>query len=192
MADHPEFAFLAIKKKGAAGKGAFATGSKEYIDDVVGRWRSGEAPQEETDQVAEPELPPETTQEKTLHDALKKAVAFALAQTHLIEVTNLAPSVFEQASVFFDILEPVRETCPTIEEDEVATVYGLDQDQYLKVEKAQKNLSEFHLGVAALPGATLMSLVASFDALIVDLLAKMLRLDKAWMTKGERNSLTLA
>ena len=181
------FAFLAIKKVKEEDFGtAFATGTEDYIRDVVERWRAGEAPKSETDQVPEPELPLETTQEATLHEALQKGIEFARSQAHLIAITSVAPSLFEAVHVATNILDPITDSGTPVHEDEIATVYPLSSEQHTKVVSARRKLVDLQLGVAALPNATLMSLVATFDALIVDLIAKMLRLDKSWMSKGDR------
>lgn len=186
MTEKKAFAFLAIKKTVDKMHQPFATGTEEYVQTVVERWSSGEPPKAETDQVEEPELPLETTQEATLNEALKKGVEFASSQAHLIAVTAVAPAIFEFVHVSNKIFDPVKANSAPVQDDDVVAVYALTQDQYESLEKARKNLLDLRLGVAALPNATLMSLVATFDALIVDLVAKMLRLNKIWMTKGDR------
>lgn len=179
------FAYLAIKK-GDVPVGPFATGNDVYIREVIQRWQRGEEPKEESDEVEEPELPIEDSQEATLSAGLSSAVAFASSQTHLIAVTSSAPTLFDYVHITATILNPVQEATKPVYDDDTAAVFALDQAQYENLDKARKNLLDLRLGVAALPNATLMSLVASFDALIIDLLNKMLRFNRSWMEKGDR------
>lgn len=180
------FAYLAIKKTDESLARPFATGNEEYVKKVVERWGLGEEPKAETDEVEEPESPPETTHEATLNEALKKAVAFACSQAHLISATSITPLLLEHVNLTTNVFGPVIDKCAPVQDDDVAAIYALDQDLYEKVDKERRNLLDFRMGLAALPNATLMSLVATFDALVVDLLAKMLRLNKSWMAKSDR------
>lgn len=180
------FAYLAVKKTDNPIELPFATGDEDYIRAVVSRWKSGEEPKAETDEVEEPELPLETSQEATLAEALDKAVAFACSQVHLIALASVAPTLFEHLNVSSNIFDPVRNKATPVEDSEVATVYPLDRDEYHRLNRATKDLRDFRLGVAALPNAALMSIVATFDALIVDLVAKMLNLNKSWLAKSKR------
>jgi len=181
------FAFLAIKKTDdPLVSPPFAIGSEEYVRQVVDRWQNGEEPKEESDQVEEPELKLDDSQESTLSSALTKAVEFSASQSHLIAVTTAAPTIFNYVHVRSNVLDPIVKNCAPIIDDGTVSVYGMDQNQHEDFDKARKALLDLRLGIAALPNATLMSLVASFDALVTDLVARMLRLDKSWMERSDR------
>jgi hypothetical protein len=83
MSESTAFAYVAIKKEEGQETVAYACGDKAYIDTVVQRWRSGADPEPEEEVVVEPELPLSPTQEAALADALKKAVTYALSQSHV-------------------------------------------------------------------------------------------------------------
>lgn len=186
LTDEQHFAFLAIRKTDNPLAPAFATGDENYIRKVIEAWKAGDEAKSEDEEVEEPELPLETTEEATLNAALKKAVAFTASQAHLIAVTSVAPTLFNYVHITSQIFDPIKKNSPVVEEDESAQVYALSRDQYETMDEARVNLSNLRLGAAALPNATLMSLVATFDALIADLIAKMLHLNKDWMKNGDR------
>ncbi len=62
-----------------------------------------------------------------------------------------------------------------VDKDQQFETYGITVDQYLSVKTQIRRLREFDRGVTVLPGAILLSLVATFDSFIADTLRIMLR-----------------
>ena len=62
-----------------------------------------------------------------------------------------------------------------LDKDEQFEVYGITEDQYTSVTTQIRRLREIDRGVTVLPGAILLSLVATFDSFIADTLRFMLR-----------------
>ena len=62
-----------------------------------------------------------------------------------------------------------------VEKDERFETYGVTVDQYQAVSRQLRRLREFDRGATVLPGAILLSLVATFDSFIADTVRIMLR-----------------
>lgn len=62
-----------------------------------------------------------------------------------------------------------------VDKDHQFETYGIAEDQYPSVKTQFRRLREFDRGVTVLPGAILLSLVATFDSFIADTLRIMLR-----------------
>lgn len=90
------------------------------------------------------------------------------------------------AFIFGQIVGPVQKNAEKIDEDEKFELYGLDEEQFAEVVRSERKFKMSSKGMSRLPYATLLSIVATFDTLVVDILAKMLRLQSDWLEKSQR------
>ena len=66
------------------------------------------------------------------------------------------------------------------DKDQQFEIYGITEDQYPFVMTQIRRLREIDRGATVLPGAILLSLVATFDSFIADTLRIMLRSKPKW------------
>lgn len=188
MADVTPVAFLPVRDPEGRGATDFAVGSEEYIRGLLAGWRSNPPKEVKPDDSHNPVTEPDFTHESALTDALSRAVDFGLSQYELIMVAGITPSLFEGLIARERVLRPAIETAKLVDEDDKAAMYSLSEDQYLDLMSKRDDLNSLIAGVASLPKATLMSIVAAFDTLVVDIVSKMLYLGSSdWLQKTDRH-----
>jgi hypothetical protein len=170
---------------------AFAFGKIDYIDKVRENWNAGTEGSPTPDastksEVGEPTEPADFTHQSALTEALKASVDFGLAQHELIYAATLAPILLRVGMALTHVIQPVADTAEKISEDEISVTYGLNQAQYTELIKNRDRHKLTVKGMERFPSATLLSIVATFDTLVVDILSKMLRLQTEWLEKSER------
>ena len=188
MAKKKNSHYLAVQKNGENSTGDFAFGTEKYVNDVLEGWKADPpvAPPEAEEETATPE--PDFTHESALTDALSRAVDFGLSQYELIRVASLTPSLFEGLIARERVLRPAMSAAELVSEDDRTFLFRLTEDQFLGLVSRRNDLELLKAGVAALPKAALMSIVATFDTIVVDIVSKMLRLGKSeWLKKCERS-----
>lgn len=186
MPDTDFFAYFAVyEPEEEASVPAFAVGDKPYIDNVVSSWKNKEQPPE--DDKGEKPKEPDFTHESALTESLSSAVDYGLSQIQLVLAATATPSLFRSVIARQSVLAPTVSDAKLVKHVDQCVVYGLTQDQYFAFKERKATLDQMRQGVAAMPGATLMSLVATFDTLVVDILGKMLRLDNSWLGKSEKS-----
>lgn len=178
-------AYLAIQRPKGEQSSAFAIGDENFTAEVIRGWRA-DPPRDTFPPVPEP-ASADFTHLSALTDALARAVDFGLSQYELIAVSSITPSLFEGMVARERVLRPISEIAELVSEDDFAALYRLTEDQYLDLIKKRQELQSLVAGVAALPKATLMSIVATFDTIVVDIVSKMLQLGSVeWLGKSER------
>jgi len=190
--DKNHFAFFLVRKIGAGGFGTFSFGSRSFVDDVRREWSKASGPDDEIkpeNQVASPEkvhLEPDFTHASALTDALSASLDFGLEQHELIEAGSMAPMVMRAAHAYAEVIDPISGMSELVSEDAETALYGLTHAQYADLIKRKEKFELSKKGMERFPTAILLSVVATYDTLIVDILSKMLRLQNDWIEKSER------
>ena len=89
-------------------------------------------------------------------------------------VLSIMPT-FRSAFIHNEVYKSALRNLDKEEEDEEFETYGVTDDQYPLVQRQIQRLREFDRGIKVLPGAILLSLVATFDSFVADTLRIMLR-----------------
>ena len=77
--------------------------------------------------------------------------------------------------VYDEIYKNANRQLEIVEQNSQFRTFGITEDQYPSIKTQIRRLREFDRGVTVLPGAILLSLVATFDSFIADTLRVMLR-----------------
>lgn len=166
----------------------FAYGPEDYVNNLAAAWRSGnnEYPELGEDNSKEEPIPPDFSHESALSDALSQSIEFALTNYQLIAVAEAAPIIFSTAVRESGIVDPIVSSATLISNDSNVEIYGLTEDQYLNTIDQKDYYERIKQGAKALPAATLLSLVATFDTLIVDILGKLMRIDPRRLSESNQ------
>lgn len=95
---------------------------------------------------------------------------------HLIFFGQLAVPFMKHYFTNTKLYKRVNSEFTLVEEDKDFRTYGVTRDQFLWLESQIKQLREIERAGVAMPGAILLSLVATFDSAIADLLRLVLKL----------------
>lgn len=190
--DKDHFAYFLVSKSSDAPLRSFAFGKKEYLEDVRKRW--ADASQRDDDSAvlkkasAKEDFPqdPDFTHASALTEALSASVDFGLAQHELIEAATLAPLMMRVGMAEMHVIRPTINNSTLIDEDDTSIVHGLSEHQYADLVKREGKYALAIKGMERFPTASLLSIVATFDTLIVDVLKSMLKLQTDWLEKSQR------
>jgi hypothetical protein len=154
----------------------YATGSKEYIEECVGRWkkRSSEGAKEEKFTA---ETQPDFTRYSVLSDAFENAVNFCMSHHHQFMIMDAVGDTFGSYYFQKNILGLFEQNSECIENEENVKIFKITPQQFDKFEKAHQHLKHMEEGLARLPQALFVGLIASFDALLVDIMTKMVSVE---------------
>lgn len=83
--------------------------------------------------------------------------------------------VLRQNFAFNEMYKNAHDTLHVVERDEEFVIFGVTGEQYQSVKGQIRRLREFDKGETVLPGAILLSLVATFDSFIADMIRMMLK-----------------
>ena len=87
---------------------------------------------------------------------------------------NLMPTL-GYLPINYEIYKNANRHLEMVDKDQQFEIYGITEDQYPSLRTQIRRLREIDRGVTVLPGAILLSLVATFDSFIADTLRIMLR-----------------
>jgi hypothetical protein len=113
-----------------------------------------------------------------LQKAIDRIKDTMISYYSLVELGFQARWVFSQAVVRARIVGPISETADCVESEPGWKIYALGPEHMDVLGKGTERLTRLNAGAAALPGSTLMSLVAAFDSIIADLVATLLKTQK--------------
>ena len=190
------FSFFAVRRSASAGEGpSYSFGSEDHVRTSVNKWKAEKCQETEA---LESEVNPsegkgsaeagsDFTHLSALTDALAASVDFGLAQYELIEASTLAPVLIEMAMATGLVIGPTAKSADKIDTSDTADIYGLNEAQFADLLKRNRRFGIARKGFERFPSATFLSVVATFDTLIVDVMAKMLRLQSEWLEKSERS-----
>lgn len=189
------YGFFAVQKPEKFNMPSFAFGNEEHVKNTALNWQNKnpvESSNNEENQEKNSDKPDvssidgDFTHESALTDALRSSVDFGLAQFQLIEASTIAPLIMEYAMLRSTIIGPTVNDADSLDQSDYAEIFGLDERQFADLVKRYNRFSAARRGFERFSSANLLSMVATFDTLIVDIMSKMLQLQKEWLNKSER------
>jgi len=193
MADNSKHAaYFLLRKRDDEKMQNFAFGSSDYVDKVKQRWIKGDGATEEgisedlKTEVSSKNVQPDFTHASALTDALSASVDFGLAQHELIQAAMLAPVLMRIVHIQFEVIKPISEVAEKLSDDADATLFGLNEAQYTDLVRRKDKYELSKKGMERFPTAILLSIVATFDTLMIDVLSKLLRLQTDWLERSDR------
>ena len=93
----------------------------------------------------------------------------------LVEFGMMIMPTLRFSHIYNQMYKNAERQLAVVEKDEKFETYGVTVDQYQAVNQQLRRLREFDRGATVLPGAILLSLVATFDSFIADTARIMLR-----------------
>ena len=94
---------------------------------------------------------------------------------HLVGFGMIMMPTLRSSFIYREMYKNAGKHLRTLDKDQQYETYGVTEDQYPAVQTQLRHLREFNRGTTVLPGAILLSLVATFDSFIADTLSIMLR-----------------
>lgn len=178
-------AYFVVRDGNKKIKSRFAYGQKSFVEKLAKSWASPDSVADDIEPEEE-STTPDFNHESALSASLAQSVDFALINHQLITVSSTAPAVFSYSVRELGIIEPISKDAVRISSDNGVDVYGLTEDQYLNLVDQKDIYEQTRAGTGALPAATLLSFVATFDTLIVDILGKLIRIDPERMIRSDQ------
>lgn len=147
-------------------------GYSHDLDDLRTMAKGGQLPKEESSTTDEEEKV--SMIQVGLGEDMRRALSIGFSQQHLILITDAfrqisSMSVGRELSDNFALPENCLET------GELYKIYGLDEDSTIRYHNRIRQAGYIKEGMESLPSAILLSLVATFDSFVADIVRKMLR-----------------
>ena len=154
----------------------------------VDKWKSEKRGADETDDKTMPkaeeleqstsgdedeERPPEPSVE--LCKLMSRFQETMSSYRHLVGFGMIMMPTLRSAFIFREMYKNAGKHLEMLDKDQQFETYGVTEDQYPSVQTQIRHLREYNRGTAVLPGAILLSLVATFGSFIADALKIMLR-----------------
>lgn len=97
-------------------------------------------------------------------------------------VKNLFSSIISRA----EVVDPIKESCPVVFENGAIKIYGISADRLTKVREQHRRLVRMDRGFDLLPSAVLLTIVATFDSLTVEIVRAVLGLKPDRLNDSEK------
>lgn len=181
--------YFALKDSDESRLPSFAFGDEAYVRCVVAKWNDDKRKTtEDLDEKDPAEIDEfsELTHTSALTDALKASVDFGINQYQLINAASIAPILMEMGMANSEIINPTKKESTFIEKIGNTAIYGLLEHQFSQLIKSEQKFTASVQGMKRFPSAVFLSIIATFDTLIVDILFSLLNLQSDWLEKSDR------
>lgn len=121
-----------------------------------------------------------------LGEEMGRALEIGLSQHHLIMISNIMGNMTANNMLNANIRNEFAKDEYLVEKTDRVSIYGLTEEKSFEASKLIERFRNMELGLAALPSAVLMSLVATFDSFTADVVRKMLRVRPERYADSER------
>jgi hypothetical protein len=115
---------------------------------------------------------------------MDRIVATTHYQYELIDMASFMPPAYRFVTLGHDVVDPADKLGCKVEEFEDVSIYGLSEDVFRRCALGLERVNRIDRGAEALSPAVLMSIVATFDSNIADLVRDMISLKPALLNAG--------
>ncbi|QJQ33271.1 hypothetical protein GV829_13175 [Sphingomonas lacunae] len=126
----------------------------------------------ETPPATPTEIAPST--EHQLAELMSRAADMALGLSELILALSSVASALTDVVTRSEIVKPIEESSPLIEEGDDYKIYSITQDRLIKVRSEHRRLNRMDRGFEVIPTSVLLTIVATFDSITADIVRTML------------------
>ena len=168
-------------------------------EDEVGRWKSEQRDSELTKDNSAPgpeELQPTASEEEDkdllqgpsveLPSLMRRFQETMSSYKFLVGFGMTFMPTLRSHLIYNEIYKSANKHLKVIEKDHQFEIYGITDDQYSPVRTQIRRLREIDRGATVLPGAILLSLVATFDSFIADTIRIVLRSQPKRVTESSK------
>lgn len=166
--------FFAVVRENE-GSFSYATGTRERIEKIAAQWNSD-------DEIAR--VDPEADEEESvfshhtaLSETLTSATDFCLSQFQILGLLSSLQSVLFQSYIKEAIFERLDKSEASSEEIGECKIYEVDDALSEEIARADKRGQVLRLGSEKIGPSVFLGMVASFDALLVDIVGKLIQLN---------------
>lgn len=121
-----------------------------------------------------------------LGDLMQRLTDSTLSLYELIMASAAVKPVFSSIIARVEVIDPIRESCALVEEHDDYKIFAITEDRLQKVRGQYKRLRRMERGFDLLPAATLLTMVATFDSNISEVVRALLTLKPERFDSGER------
>ena len=125
----------------------------------------------------------------SLGATINRVVDVLQSQFELLSITTVLQSFSSSFLLKEEILKPLEEADCVVESYDCTTIFGLSQNTYRQIAPKFERLQRLDRGLEALPAALLMSIVATFDSNMADIVRDMLTIKSDLSQTGSKTIL---
>ena len=164
---------------------SYATGNRERVLRIAAKWNKGEGAEKEADE--EEEAAEETfSHHSALSETLKSAVNFCRSQFQVLVILSTLGEGLNQAFIKRNIFEKLESDHISIEEIDGCKIYRVSEETAEEISRSDERSSILELSGEKIAPSIFMGMIASFDALIVDVVGKLIRLDPTRYSSADK------
>ncbi|WP_332817141.1 hypothetical protein [Sphingopyxis sp.] len=155
---------------------SYAIGTKSHIDNVLRRWSpdaEGAEPPENKETAPEEDF----SHHSALSETLNSSVEFALSQYHIILLLDVLEAVISKGMVQNTIFKVLEEKANLIEETDHYKLYELEENLSETISINDERAKLIKKGTKKIAPSIFIGMIATFDALIVDIIGKLIKLN---------------
>ncbi len=185
MSDNPEHqAYFAIRCGEEGETPSFSFG----IDfEGIKSWAAGvETKSDESPPLEQVE---NTTESATqpLAELLSRVADVGLGLSELILALRSVAGLFTNLVSRFEVVEPIQKSSVEIEKTAEYEIYGISADRMIKVREQHRRLLRMESGFDTIPTSVLLTIVATFDSVISEIVRTMLSRHPERFVSGEKS-----
>lgn len=163
----------------------YATGSRERVDEIAAKWNGDSSAAE----VANSEVAEEEntfSHHTALSETLSAATDFCLSQYQILGLLSSIQSGLYQSYIKINVLKRLEKSNVPCEDVGDCKIYEIDDAMSEEIAKADKRGEVLRLGSGKIGPSVFLGMVASFDALIVDIVGKLIQLNPERYVASEK------
>ena len=179
---HP--AYFAIRCREEGDTPSFSFG----IDlDSIKIWASGEETISDKSIASEKVGNTADSETRPLAELLSRVADVGLGLSELILALRSVAGIFTNLVSRFEVVEPIKNSSVEIEKTAEYEIYGISADRMIKVREQHRRLLRMESGFDTIPTSVLLTIVATFDSVISDIVRTMLSRHPERFVSGEKS-----
>lgn len=155
---------------------SYATGNENRVRMLAQKWNDGNFDQS-TDGETEEKVDETYSHHTALSESLEAATNFCLSQFQVIGLLSQIQSIFHEGFVRRSIIDRLNSSDVPVEEVGSCKIYEVNEALREEIVKADMRGNLIELGSKKIGPSVFLGMIASFDALIVEIVGKLIQLN---------------